>query len=301
MSVEWHGVFPAVTTQFTPAEAVDMEATRAHLEMLIGAGVHGLVMLGTVGENCSLEAEEKRAIVKAAVEVSRGRVPVLVGVAETATALACRFAGEVEALGADGLMVLPAMVYKSDARETMAHYRAVARASALPIMCYNNPVTYGIDITPEMFAELADEPTLVAIKESSDDPRRLTDLVNACGERYILFGGVDDLVLESVMLGATGTVAGLVNAFPEETLALWSLAVAGRYDEARKLYRWFMPVLHLDCHSKLVQYIKLAQAMCGHGSETCRAPRLALEGAERAQVAGLIQEAIDNRPRLKAA
>lgn len=301
MSVEWQGVFPAATTQFTPAEAVDMDATRAHLDMLIRAGVHGLVMLGTVGENCSLEADEKRAIIKAAVEVAAGRVPVIAGVAETSTALACRFAADVEVLGADGLMVLPAMVYKSDARETMAHYRSVARASALPVMCYNNPVTYGIDITPEMFAKLADEPTLVAIKESSDDPRRLTDLVNACGERYILFGGVDDLVLESAMLGAVGTVAGLVNAFPEETLELWSLATQGRYAEARELYRWFMPVLHLDCHTKLVQYIKLAQAMCGYGSETCRAPRLALEGEERARITALIQQAIDTRPGRKAA
>ena len=301
MTVDWQGVFPAATTQFTPAEAVDMEATRTHLDMLIRAGVHGLVMLGTVGENCSLEAEEKRAVVTAAVEVSDGRVPVLVGVAETTTALACRFARDVEALGADGLMVLPAMVYKSDARETMSHYRAVAQASALPIMCYNNPVTYGIDITPEMFAEMADEPTLVAIKESSDDPRRLTDLVNACGQRYILFGGVDDLVVESVMLGAQGTVAGLVNAFPAETLELWSLATQGRYAEALKLYRWFMPVLHLDCHTNLVQYIKLAQAMCGLGSETCRSPRLALDGEERARITQIIQEAIDNRPRLKAA
>lgn len=301
MTVEWQGVFPAVTTQFTTAEAVDMEATRAHIDMLIRAGVHGLVMLGTVGENCSLSADEKRAIMQAAVETAAGRVPVLAGVAETTTAQACRFGADVESIGAQGLMVLPAMVYKSDARETMAHYRAVAQASALPIMCYNNPVTYGIDITPEMFAELGDEPTLVAIKESSDDPRRLTDLVNACGERYILFGGVDDLVMESVMLGAQGTVAGLVNAFPEETLQLWAMAVQGRYAEALDLYRWFMPVLHLDCHPKLVQYIKLAQAMCGYGSETCRAPRLALEGEERARITALIQQAIDTRPGAKAA
>ena len=301
MTVEWQGVFPAVTTQFTTAEAVDVEATRAHIDMLIRAGVHGLVMLGTVGENCSLSADEKRTIMQAAVETAAGRVPVLAGVAETTTAQACRFAADVEAIGAQGLMVLPAMVYKSDARETMAHYRAVAQASALPIMCYNNPVTYGIDITPEMFAELGDEPTLVAIKESSDDPRRLTDLVNACGERYILFGGVDDLVMESVMLGAQGTVAGLVNAFPEETLQLWAMAVQGRYAEALDLYRWFMPVLHLDCHPKLVQYIKLAQALCGYGSETCRAPRLALEGEERVRITALIQQAIDTRPGAKAA
>jgi len=300
MTVEWQGVFPAATTQFTQTEGLDLEATSVHLDMLIGAGVHGLVMLGTVGENCSLTAEEKRSVVKAALEVADGRVPVVAGVAETTTALACRYAEDMEALGADGLMVLPAMVYKSDARETMAHYRSVARASDLPVMCYNNPVTYGIDITPEMFAELADEPTLVAIKESSDDPRRLTDIVNACGDRYVLFGGVDDLVMESAMLGAVGTVAGLVNAFPEETLRLWSLAAEGRFAEALDLYRWFMPVLHLDCHPKLVQYIKLAQAICGHGTETCRAPRLPLVGEERARIVGLIQQAIDTRPALAA-
>ncbi len=300
MTVEWQGVFPAATTQFTTGGAVDLEATLAHLEMLIRAGVHGLVMLGTVGENCSLSAEEKREVIKATVELAAGRIPVVAGVAETTTAAACRYAEDVQALGADGLMVLPAMVYRSDARETMAHYRAVARASSLPVMCYNNPVTYGVDITPEMFAELADEPMLVAIKESSDDPRRLTDIVNVCGDRYVLFCGVDDLVMESVMLGAVGTVAGLVNAFPEETLRLWKLASEGRYGEALELYRWFTPVLHLDCHPKLVQYIKLAQAMCGHGTEDCRPPRLPLVGEERQRITALIQQAIDTRPALAA-
>ncbi|MGF1592720.1 MAG: dihydrodipicolinate synthase family protein [Kiloniellaceae bacterium] len=300
MTVEWQGVFPAATTQFTPTEALDLEATTAHLDMLIRAGVHGLVMLGTVGENCSLTPEEKRRVVKAAVETADGRVPVIAGVAETTTRAACRYAEDVEALGADGLMVLPAMVYKSDPRETMAHFREVARAAGLPVMCYNNPVVYGVDITPEMFAELADEPMLVAIKESSDDPRRLTDIVNACGDRYVLFGGVDDLVMESVMLGAVGTVAGLVNAFPEETLHLWKLAIDGRYREALELYRWFTPVLHLDCHPKLVQYIKLAQAICGHGTEDCRAPRLPLVGEERERIVALVQQAIDTRPALAA-
>lgn len=300
MTVEWQGVFPAATTQFTTDGGLDLEATMAHLDMLIRAGVHGLVMLGTVGENCSLSAAEKRQTVEAAIKLTDGRVPVVAGVAETTTAEACRCAADMESLGADGLMVLPAMVYKSDARETMAHYRAVARASTLPVMCYNNPVVYGVDITPEMFAELADEPTLAAIKESSDDPRRLTDIVNACGDRYVLFGGVDDLVMESVMLGAVGTVAGLVNAFPEETLRLWALAREGRYEEALALYRWFTPVLHLDCHPKLVQYIKLAQAMCGHGTEDCRPPRLPLVGEERRRIAGLIQQAIDTRPKLAA-
>lgn len=300
MAIDWQGVFPAATTQFTTDQALDLEATARHVDALIKAGVHGLVMLGTVGENCSLLAEEKREVLKATVEAAAGRVPVLSGVAECSTSLACRYAGDAEKIGLDGLMVLPAMVYKSDPRETMAHYRAVAQASDLPVMCYNNPVTYGIDITPDMFAELADEPTLLAIKESSDDVRRITDLVNRCGERYTLFCGVDDLIVESLLLGATGWVAGLVNAFPVESVRLYELARAGRWEEARSLYRWFMPLLHLDCHVKLVQYIKLAQAMAGMGSETLRAPRLTLEGEERQRIMAIIQAGLDARPRLAA-
>ncbi|MGF1611469.1 MAG: dihydrodipicolinate synthase family protein [Kiloniellales bacterium] len=300
MNVEWEGVYPAVTTQFRSDQSLDLEATKAHIETLIRSGLHGLIMLGTLGENTTLEPDEKRAVLKMALEAADGRVPVLSGVAESSTAAACRFAVDAEALGVDGLMVLPAMVYKSDGRETLAHYRAVAQASELPIMCYNNPVSYGVDITPEMFAELADEPTLVAIKESSDDPRRLTDIVNACGDRYVLFCGVDDLIVESILLGASGWVAGLVNAFPEESLRLWTLARAGQWEEARALYRWFMPVLHLDCHVKLVQYIKLAQALCGHGTEDVRAPRRLLEGEERQRVTAIIQSALDARPKLAA-
>jgi 4-hydroxy-tetrahydrodipicolinate synthase len=300
MDATWAGVYPAVTTQFTSDQALDLEATKSHVKTLIEAGVHGLIMLGTVGENTALEPDEKRAVLTAALEAAGGRVPVLSGVAECSTARACRFAEDAEAIGLDGLMVLPAMIYKSDRRETLNHFRAVARASDLPIMCYNNPVSYGVDMTPEMFAELGDEPTVVAIKESSDDPRRLTDIVNCCGDRYILFCGVDDLALEAVMLGAVGWVAGLVNAFPQETMRLWALATAGRYGEARDLYRWFMPVLHLDCHVKLVQYIKLAQAMAGLGSETMRAPRMTLEGEERRRVAEVVQRALDSRPKLAA-
>ena len=300
MDATWAGVYPAVTTQFTSDQALDLEATKSHVKMLIEAGVHGLVMLGTVGETTALEPDEKRDVLKATMEAAQGRVPVLSGVAECSTALACRFAEDAAEIGLDGLMVLPAMVYKSDERETLNHFRAVARASDLPIMCYNNPVSYGVDMTPEMFAELGDEPTVVAIKESSDDPRRLTDIVNCCGQRYILFCGVDDLALEAVMLGAVGWVAGLVNAFPQETMRFWALATAGRYEEARDLYRWFMPVLHLDCHVKLVQYIKLAQAMAGLGSETVRGPRMTLEGEERRRVADVVQRALDSRPKLAA-
>jgi 4-hydroxy-tetrahydrodipicolinate synthase len=301
MAIEWRGVYPAVTTQFKPDQSLDLEATAAHLDMLIRAGVDGLVMLGTVGETASLDPVEKRDVLNAAVKTARGRLPVLAGVAEGATAAACRLAADAQDLGCDGLMVLPGLVYRSDPRETLGHYRSVAQATHLPVMCCNNPVSYGVDITPEMFADLAGTPNLLAIKESSGDVRRLTDLVNLVGDRYVLFCGVDDLALESALLGADGWVAGLVNAFPEETVRLWSLAKAGRWEEARVLYRWFAPVLHLDCHVKLVQYIKLAQAMCGLGTETVRAPRMVIEGEERERVTAIIQAAIDARPARAAA
>jgi 4-hydroxy-tetrahydrodipicolinate synthase len=193
-------------------------------------------------------------------------------------------------------MVLPAMVYKSDPRETLAHFRAVAEATDLPIMCYNNPVSYGVDITPAMFAELAGEPKFVAIKESSENVRRITDLKNLCGEHYLIFCGVDDLVLEAVLLGAVGWVSGLVNAFPEENRLLWDLATSGKHEQALKVYRWFTPLLHLDTHPKLVQYIKLAMAETGMGSEIVRAPRLPLVGKEREEILAIIRRAIATRP-----
>lgn len=291
MEPTWRGVFPAVVTLFQDDQAIDIPATLAHVERLLAAGANGLIMLGTVGENCSLEASEKRELLRATVERVAGRVPVLSGVAEYTTALAGRFAADAAKIGVDGLMVLPAMVYKGDARETVAHFRGVARASRLPIMCYNNPPSYGVDVTPEMFAELASEPTLVAIKESSENVRRLTDLVNLLGDRYTLFCGVDDLVLESVLLGAVGWVSGLVNAYPDENHRLWELANAGRWDQARELYRWYTPLLHLDTHPKLVQYIKLAMAERGFGSEMVRAPRLPLVVEERERILGILRHA----------
>jgi 4-hydroxy-tetrahydrodipicolinate synthase len=227
----------------------------------------------------------------------KGRVPVLTGVAECSTALACRFAADAREIGVDGLMVLPAMVYKSDPRESMAHFRGVAKASDLAIMVYNNPVAYGVDITPEMFAELADEKKFVAIKESSENVRRITDLKNICGDRYLLFCGVDDLVLESIVLGAIGWVSGLVNAFPAENRLLWDLATTGQLAEAVQVYRWYMPLLHLDTRVKLVQCIKLANQECGYGTETVRPPRLSLAGAERDEVLGIIRQAIKTRPK----
>ena len=295
--VQWRGVFPAATTQFHPDLAIDIKSTLAHVDAMIAAGIHGLIMLGTVGENCSLEYSEKLELLKATVAHVAGRVPVLSGVAECTTALACRFARDAERSGVVGLMVLPAMVYKSDPRETMTHFRAVAAASDLPIMVYNNPVSYHVDITPEMFAELADEPRFVAIKESSENVRRITDLKNVCSDRYTLFCGVDDLVLESLLLGAAGWVSGLVNAFPAENRLLWDLATSGRWDEALRVYRWYTPLLHLDTHIKLVQYIKLAAQECGYGSERVRPPRLPLVGAEREQILGVIRRGITTRPK----
>jgi dihydrodipicolinate synthase/N-acetylneuraminate lyase len=301
MKVNWQGVFPALTTQFKQDESLDLEATARHLDRMIRAGIHGVILLGSVGENTALEYGEKLTVLREMLQVVNGRIPTLTGVAEYTTALASRYARDAERIGVDGLMVLPAMVYKADRRESLTHFRTVARASGLPVMVYNNPVSYHVDITPEMFAELADEPTLLALKESSDNVRRITDLVNLVGDRYILFSGVDDLVLESVLLGVKGWVSGLVNAFPEENRALWELATSGRWEEARELYRWYTPVLHLDTKIKLVQYIKLAMAECGLGSEMVRAPRLPLEGAEREEILSIIRHAIATRPALPAA
>ncbi|MFO1067369.1 MAG: dihydrodipicolinate synthase family protein [Geminicoccaceae bacterium] len=297
-ATSWRGVYPAVTTLFKADESIDHDATAKHIDWLIQEGVHGLIMLGTVGENCSLEAHEKLEVLKLAKEVSNGRVPVLSGVAEYTSRLAARHAEGCARVGIDGLMVLPAMVYKTEGDETLAHFRTVARATDLPIMVYNNPIAYGVDISPEMFADLADEKTLVAIKESSDDVRRVTDLVNRTGDRYVLFCGVDDIILESAMLGVVGWVSGLVNAFPRESVWLWDKAVAGQYAEALPLYRWYADLLHLDTKPKLVQYIKLVQAMVGRGSELCRAPRGPVTGAERAMVEKIVKDALANRPKL---
>jgi len=298
MKPNWKGVFPAATTQLKRDQSLDLKATARHLEVLIDSGVSGLIMLGSLGENTALEAEEKRRVMEMAVKTSAGRVPVLSGVAECSTAAACRYARDMEKLGADGLMVLPAMVYKADPRETITHFRTVAKASELPIICYNNPVAYTVDITPEMFAELADEKTLVAIKESSGNVRRITDLFNTVGNRYTIFTGVDDLALESVLLGAEGWIAGVGLAFPRENQYLWELATSGQWEKARELYRWYTPLLHLDIPIKFVQYIKLAIQECGLGAEWVRAPRLPLEGREREEILKIIRKGIATRPKV---
>jgi 4-hydroxy-tetrahydrodipicolinate synthase len=296
MTVSWKGVYPAACTQFKSDQSLDMPATLAHLDAMIDAGIHGLVMLGTVGENCSLEYGEKLEVLRQTVKHVAGRVPVVTGVAEYTTALGCRFAKDAAKAGVDGLMVLPAMVYKSDARETVVHFKTIARSTELPIMIYNNPVSYGVDIQPETFKEFIGDKNIVAIKESSENPRRITDIKNAVGDRFILMCGVDDLLMETYVLGAQGWVSGLVNAFPAENRLLWDLLEAGKFDEARKVYAWYTPLLHLDTYVKLVQYIKLASAECGYGTELTRAPRLPLVGEERERILGIIRKGIAERP-----
>jgi len=296
MKTSWSGVFPAVTTQLNRDESINLDATAKHLEVLIESGVKGLVMLGSLGENTFMMPAEKIQVMEMAKSVAKGRVAVLSGVAENSTAMACRYARDMAKLGIDGLMVLPGMVYKSDPRESVAHFRAVARSSDLPILCYNNPISYGVDLTPKLFKELSDEKTLVAIKESAGDPRRVTDLINVLGDRYAIFCGVDDIAMETAMLGATGWVTGLGLAFPKENQKLWDLMMAGKWDEARVIYRWYSPMLHLDAHPKFVHYVKLAVQECGYGAEWLRMPRMPLTGVEREQVLAVLHKGIRTRP-----
>ena len=294
----WRGVFPAVTTQFHKDLSLDLDASARHWETLIASGVTGLIVAGSLGENQTLDPAEKRALVAEAVKVAAGRVPVLSGVAEMSTAAACQYVRDCERLGASGFMVMPAMVYKSDAAETMNHFRRVAAATNLPWMLYNNPVGYAVDVTPAQFAELSDIPNLIALKESSANTRRITELRLAVGDRYAIFVGVDDLVLESSVLGIDGWVAGSGIAFPRENQCFWELTRSGRWDEARELYRWFYPLLKLDTHVKFVQYIKLAVQEAGLGREWVREPRLPLTGAEREQVLAIIRRGLAARPQL---
>ncbi len=295
--IDWRGVFPAMVTHFNSDYSLDIPAMKRHVDAMLKSGVHGFIFLGTLGENCSLEYGEKLELLSAMAQHVKGRVPVMSGVAEYTTKLACKFAADAKQAGCDGLMVLPGMVYKSDRRETVLHYRAIAKASDLPIMIYNNPVAYGVDITPAMLAEMRDEKNFVAVKESSENTRRVVDIHNECGDRYAVFCGVDDLIMEAQAVGAVGWVAGLGNAFVAENAKLWDLLVAGKYREALEIYRWYAPLLHLDPHPKLVQYIKLAIAECGLGSEVTRPPRLALVGEERERVLEIIRRGIKNRPK----
>ena len=299
MKLHWSGVFPVCTTQLKKDQSLDLPATARHVEALIASGVSGIIMRGSLGENQTLEPVEKRAVVRCAVEVARGRVPVLSGVAESSDAVAVHFVRDVGKLGASGVMLMPPMSYKGDSRETLAYFRAVARGGGLPVMIYNNPISYGNDITPAMFAKLADEPALVALKDSSGDPRRITEIHNAVGGRYAVFTGVDDLILESSILGIDGWVAGTGIAFPAENQHLWELTRAGRWDEARKFFRWFQPLMKLDTHPHFVQYIKLCAQETGLGAEWVRAPRLPIAGEERKRVLKIIRDGIKMRPRIR--
>jgi 4-hydroxy-tetrahydrodipicolinate synthase len=298
MKVDWKGVFPAACTYFREDLSLDLDATCSHLEVLIQSGVSGLVMLGSLGENVTLNREEKREVVRAAIKTANGRVPVIGSVAELNSGDAARWTQELEELGAQGAMVMPAMAFRPDRDETKAHYLHVAKNTSLPIIVYNNPISYHADVDAEMFSELASQENLVAIKESSGDVRRITDIINATGDRYVIFGGVDDLALEAAMLGATGWIAGIGLAFPKENQQLWDLIMAGKWEEARTLYRWYTPLLHLDVGTKFVQNIKLAIQEMGLGSEYVRLPRLPLSGEAREKVLTTVRTAVENRPAL---
>jgi 4-hydroxy-tetrahydrodipicolinate synthase len=292
MQVNWKGVFPAVTTKLKDDGSLDHEAIKAGLNRLIENGVGGVVMMGMVGENAQLTPEEKRTVTKLAVEIVNGRVPVIAGLAETNTANAVQYAKEAQALGVQGLMVFPGLTYKSDARETVAFYKTVAQASTLSILLYNNPRGYGVDLTPDLVAQLLEEPTIEAIKEESYDTTRVTDLISRFGDRLAVVCGVDDLVLESAALGAKCWVSGMANAVPKESVELLSLAIAGDYESARKLYRVLIDLFHLDTHVKLVQYIKLAENITAGYSEAVKAPRLKLEGEERRRVVAIVEKTL---------
>jgi 4-hydroxy-tetrahydrodipicolinate synthase len=298
MKSKWQGVFPAITTQMHKDGSIDLDATAAHVEVLIKSGVSGMIFLGSLGENQPMTSDEKRRVIEAMIKVVNGRIPVLSGVAETSTVEAIRYVHDVERLGADGVMLMPAMLYKAAPDETLAHFRAVAKSTGLPIMIYNNPISYANDITPEMFAQLASQKSFIALKESSGDVRRITDIRNTVGDRYAIFTGVDDLALEASILGIDGWVAGSGIAFPAENQYFWELTRRGEWEKAREIYRWFTPLLHLDTNTKFVQYIKLAVQECGLGREWVRAPRLVLNGDERKRILKIIHEGIARRPKI---
>jgi 1-pyrroline-4-hydroxy-2-carboxylate deaminase len=297
--VQWKGVYPALTTKFTANDNLDFTLFEKNLDAQVAAGVEGVILGGTLGEASVLSNDEKFDLVKFTVEKVGGTIPVIMNIAEGSTREAVKLAAEAEKCGAKGLMMLPPMRYKSDHRETVAYFKAVAEASHLPIMIYNNPVDYKIEVTLDMFAELAENKNIQAIKESTRDVSNVTRMINRFGDRYKLLCGVDTLAMEELILGADGWVAGLVCAFPKETVAVYKLTKAGKISEALAIYRWFLPLLELDLHPKLVQYIKLAEQEVGIGSETVRAPRLPLVGEERDRILKIIRDGIKNRPVLR--
>ncbi|WP_367282681.1 dihydrodipicolinate synthase family protein [Arcicella rosea] len=296
--MNWKGVFPAVTTKFNEKDELDFELFDKNLQFQLESGVHGIILGGTLGESSVLSLEEKGALVKFTVEKVAGKVPVILNIAEGATKDAIELARLAEEWGAEGLMMLPPMRYKTDHRETVEYFKAVANSTKLPIMIYNNPVDYKIEVTLAMFSELVVCENIQAVKESTRDLTNVTRMRNLFGDRYSILCGVDTIAMEQLVMGADGWVAGLVCAFPEETVAIYTLVKAGRLAEARSIYRWFIPLLELDIHPKLVQYIKLAEAQVGLGSEAVRPPRLTLIGEEREAILNIINTGIATRPTL---
>ena len=296
MSIQWSGVMPALTTKFTADDKLDLPLFEKNLNAQFAAGVNGIILGGTLGEASVLTTAEKETLIKFAVEKTAGKVSVVLNIAEGSTKEALQQAEYASAWGAKGIMILPPMRYKSDHRETVNYFKTVADATALPIMIYNNPVDYKIDVTLDMFAELVECKNIQAVKESTRDVTNVTRMINRFGDRFKILCGVDTLAMEELCLGADGWVAGLVCAFPAETVAIYKLVKAGRIAEATKIYRWFMPLLELDIHPKLVQYIKLAETQAGIGSENVRAPRLTLIGEERKGVLKTINDGIAARP-----
>jgi 4-hydroxy-tetrahydrodipicolinate synthase len=297
-TINWEGVFPAMLTPFTADDKLDFSMFEKNVTAQLKAGIEGMILAGSLGEGSTLEQEEKIDLLVYAVDIVKGKIPTLITIAEQATKAAIRLAQNAEKNGAAGLMILPPMRYKADDRETVEYFKTIAANTSLPIMVYNNPVDYKIEVTPDMFEELAAYPTIQCVKESTRDVTNIIRMRNRFGDRYKLFCGVDTLVMEELMLGADGIVGGLVDAFPAETVAIYKLVKAGKYKEALEIYKWFMPVLELDIHPKLVQYIKLAAAQTGISTEHVRAPRLAIEGDERKKVLAVINKAIATRPRL---
>ena len=298
MKVPWTGVYPAVTTKFTSDDQLDLKTFEMNILAQLNAGIEGIVLGGTLGEASSLADSEKIILLKSAVALVKGKVPVIMNIAEQTTKEAIHAVKQAELYGASGLMMLPPMRYKACDRETVAYYKTVAASTDLPIMIYNNPVDYKIEITLDMFEELAECENIQAVKESTRDVTNVTRMINRFGDRYKVLCGVDTLALESLLMGADGWVAGLVCAFPKETVAIYKLAKAGRNEEALKIYRWFLPLLELDINSKLVQNIKLAEVATGLGTEYVRAPRLALVGKEREEVLEIINRGLKTRPSL---
>ena len=298
MGLNWQGVFPALTTKFTADDKLDLPLFEKNLSAQLEAGVNGIILGGTLGESSVLSNEEKFDLLRFAVDKVAGKVPVIMNIAEGSTREAVKLANESEKCGAKGLMMLPPMRYKSDHRETVQYFKDVANSTSLPIMIYNNPVDYKIEVTLDMFAELVENKNIQAVKESTRDVSNVTRMINRFGDRFKILCGVDTIAMEELMLGAHGWVAGLVCAFPKETVAVYKLTKTNKIAEALEIYRWFLPLLELDIHPKLVQYIKLAEQEAGIGSEHVRRPRLTLVGEERERILKVIREGISKRPKL---